>query len=148
MRSAALSRPKHAIRMFAGVGILALALSLVACGGQAGADAPTTATHALTAAEAAAPTSGAIKITGIQVPATGGNAQDQAVTLQNVDSQPINMTGWMLMAGDGAYYTLPVFILSAGADVTIHVCKGANDAANLYWGRCQPTWPTTGGTAM
>lgn len=74
--------------------------------------------------------------------------QDEAVTLRNADTPSINLTNWILMPGEGANYNFPAFVLGPNITDTTHVCKGHNHTATLYWGRCQPTFPITGGTAM
>lgn len=72
---------------------------------------------------------------------------DEYVLIKNVGAGPQDMAGWTLSDIAGNSYTFPAFRLAGGAEVKVWVKAGADDAANLYWGRGSPVWNNTGDTA-
>ena len=71
------------------------------------------------------------------------------VEIKNDDgTRPLVMTGWTLSDLAGNTFTFPSFTLAAGATVKVWTNSGADDAANLYWGRGQAVWNNTGDTAF
>jgi hypothetical protein len=70
-----------------------------------------------------------------------------ALRLRNAGQEGIALKGWTLRDEAGAIYTFPTFMLAVGTEVHVWVKAGADDGANLYWGRTQPVWNNTGDTA-
>ena len=117
------------------------------------ADQPGTPTATVTPTATASTTppisdTGKVEITGVLADPAGPDETGEAVYLRNADMRAIDLEDWMLMDGDGAFYTFPAFVLAPGASVTVHICTGTNDADDLYWGRCQATWDDEGEMAM
>lgn len=74
-------------------------------------------------------------------------ALDESVLIRNVGGAALAMGGYTLSDAANTTYTFPAFTLAAGAEVRVWVKAGADDAANLYWGRGQPVWNNGGDTA-
>jgi len=79
---------------------------------------------------------------------TSLDLQDERVTVTNAEAAAVNLTGWTV-TDEGARntYTFPVFILDAGAGVTVNSGPGNDTAADLYWGRETGVWNNDGDTA-
>ncbi len=73
---------------------------------------------------------------------------DEMVTVTNAGATAVNLTGWTI-TDEGARntYTFPVFVLDAGANVTVHSGAGNETASDLYWGRASPVWNNDGDIA-
>jgi hypothetical protein len=69
------------------------------------------------------------------------------VQIQNTSGAPLDMAGWTLRDVANNTYTFPAFSLATGASVRVWTNSGANDAANLFWGRSSAVWNNTGDTA-
>ncbi len=77
-----------------------------------------------------------------------GESEGEYVDIRNYDSSPILMTGWRLEDAAGNGYNFPDgFVIGLDATVRIHICDGADNATNLYWGRCSAVWNNSGDTA-
>jgi endonuclease G len=98
---------------------------------------------------AVAPAPAAVTIAEIVYNPDGDDVQGEYVLLRNDGAGPAAMAGWTLRdaATPPIVYTFPAFTLAPGAEVRLWVKAGADDAANLYWGRAQPVWNNTGDTA-
>ncbi len=72
----------------------------------------------------------------------------EAVTVTNAGPGTVNLTGWTI-TDEGARntYTFPVYVLDAGAGVTVHADAGNETTSDLYWGRSSPVWNNDGDTA-
>jgi hypothetical protein len=90
------------------------------------------------------PTPTSVTITFIDYAPTTG-ATEEYVVIHNGGSGAADMTGWTLRDLANTTYAFPAFSLAAGADVKVWTKAGANDAANLYWGRSTAVWNNTGG---
>lgn len=102
-----------------------------------------------------------VPIASTGVPSSAGRAQiiaidaappvalDESVLIKNVGGAALAMAGYTLSdaASTPNTYTFPAFTLAAGAEVRVWVRAGADDAANLYWGRSAAVWNNSGDTA-
>ena len=84
--------------------------------------------------------------TGVSI--TALDLYAEVVTVTNSGPGAVNLTGWTI-TDEGARntYTFPVYILDAGAGVTVHTDAGNEIASDLYWGRSSPVWNNDGDTA-
>lgn len=74
----------------------------------------------------------------------GRDVSGEYVVVKNDTSMPVDMTAWRLSDRAGHTYQFPIFICSAGAEVTIWTGMGTNDPRNLYWGRQAAVWNNDG----
>jgi hypothetical protein len=72
--------------------------------------------------------------------AGAGIADSEVVTIKNDGSDPLILTGWYLRDAQGLTYTFPQITLHPGATLKIHTGSGHDTAADLFWGRSNPTW--------
>ena len=87
------------------------------------------------------PTPGAeVMITHIEADPKGPDLEGEFVTLKNMTSSKITMTGWKLKKNNSLVFTFPSFSLAAGAEVDVWSKDGKNDASNLYWGLSSAIW--------
>lgn len=93
------------------------------------------------------PTPASVTITAVEYDPPGDDVQGEYVTLRNGGGSSISLAGWTLRDLANNTYTFPSFTLGAGAEVRVWTKAGADDAANLYWGRGQAVWNNTGGDA-
>lgn len=76
-----------------------------------------------------------------------GRDQDGELTfIQNLGSQPVDLTGWTLSDIADHVFTFPNYILQPSATVTVHVCTGEPAPDILYWGHCKAVWNNDGDT--
>ena len=88
------------------------------------------------------PTSGELQIEIAEVVAPG-QADREAVIINNVGERLADMTGWTLSDAEGNVYTFPNFRLwGNGSSVTIHTRIGqdGNPTGNFYWGKLEALW--------
>lgn len=74
-------------------------------------------------------------------------ALDEYVRITNQGAATAAMEGWTLCDEADQCYRFPAFTLAVGAQVQVWVKAGANDGANLYWGRGSAVWNNSGDTA-
>lgn len=92
---------------------------------------------------------GAIEIVKVVYDPPGLDLDNEQVVIANRHSAPVPLAGWTLRddATNANIFTFPVFTLGVGAQVTVWVKAGTNDAQNLYWGRGSPVWNNDGDVA-
>ena len=74
---------------------------------------------------------------------------DEYFTLENVGSQPVDMTGWSVSNERGVRFRFPDgFTLAPGVAVTIHSGAGADTEGILYWNASAPVWSDTSDIAV
>jgi|GEM_PF-1409644 len=88
-----------------------------------------------------------LTIANVEYNPSGDDLVGEYVLLRNT-AGAATLTGWTLSDSSGTTYTFPQFTLAAGSEVRIWVRAGADDAANLFWGRGQPVWGNYGDTAI
>jgi hypothetical protein len=99
------------------------------------------------------PTEAVIRTGDVQIvailanPATEPGATHEYVDLASHAESAVQMEGWALRDESGTTYTFPSFKLPAGATVRIHVAKGIDSTADLYWGRTGSVWNNGSDTA-
>lgn len=88
-----------------------------------------------------------VRIVAVEFDPEGPDLDGEHVLIANRGQGPATLTGWTLLDAAELVYTFPAFTLAAGAEVRVWVKDGADDAANLYWGRGSPVWNNAGDTA-
>jgi hypothetical protein len=73
--------------------------------------------------------------TPVQITNASVSGSDATVTVQDMGSQPLNLSGWTLMVG-----TMPVQLPSAatipaGQSLTLHAASGASTGTDVYLGQ-------------
>lgn len=105
-------------------------------------------------AQAAPPVAGAtaaqgLAISYIEFNPAGSDLEGEYVRIQNSTASAVDMTGWTLRdTGQKHSFVFPAFTLAPGAEVRLWTKRGANDAANVYWGQRGAVWNNTGDTAI
>lgn len=89
-----------------------------------------------------------LTIAAVEFNPPGDDLAGEYVLLQNLGAQPVALSGWTLEDAAGAIYDFPAIALEAGAELRVWVQAGADDPANLYWGRTQPVWNNDGDSAV
>lgn len=69
-----------------------------------------------------------------------GVAETEVVVIQNMGTDSVLLTNWILRNGEGTFYTFPQVSLFKDGTVQVHTSAGANTPVDLYWGRTQSTW--------
>jgi LysM repeat protein len=77
---------------------------------------------------------------------SGGTLGQEQVVLTNIEAK-VNLVGWTLADGEGHKFTFPDLTLLAKAEVKVHTARGANSAADLYWGQTEARWGASGTVA-
>jgi hypothetical protein len=96
-----------------------------------------------TQAQAATPV---VKIVKIYYDSPGSDTRTNAsingeyFVLKNTTSTSRSLTRWTVRDLANHVYTFGTFTLGAGKTVTVHTGKGANTAANRYWGLGSYVW--------
>lgn len=99
-------------------------------------------------ATAAMPTPAAANATAPALAITGLDLENETFTITSSEPEPVNLTAWTITdEGTRNTYVFPLFILDAGADVTVHTGPGNDTATDLYWGRESPVWNNDGDLA-
>ena len=124
-----------------------LFLPLVAGGASPAPVTPTPVTPTPVTPTPVTPTPASVTITAVEYDPPGDDVVGEYVIIRNGGGSAVTMTGWTLRDLANNAYTFPAFTLGAGAEVRVWTKAGANDAANLYWGRGQAVWNNTGGDA-
>jgi hypothetical protein len=70
------------------------------------------------------------------------------VVIQNDTAAASTLTNWTLRDKANHVFTFPSFVLNPGFDVRIWTKSGADDVADLFWGRLAPIWTNTKSTAI
>jgi hypothetical protein len=80
--------------------------------------------------------------TGVMIAGVSGAGatEIEVVTLQNVGTQSVVLTGWTLRDSAGTTYTFPQLTLYPGGTVQVHTIEGSDTVTDLYWGRSDPVW--------
>lgn len=89
-----------------------------------------------------------VRVIHVEADPPGSDAEGEFVQVKNFASTAANLRGWKLKDEAGQTFTFPEFTLAPGATVTIHICRGSNDTANLYWNQCSAVWNNNGDTAF
>ena len=79
----------------------------------------------------------AVAIIGIN--GTGALA-DEAITIQNIGTSTLVLTGWQLKNNLGIAYTFPELTLYSEGMVKLHTKSGSNTASDLFWQRSASVW--------
>lgn len=91
--------------------------------------------------------SAGVEIVGVEYDPPGDDLAGENVLIANKGQSAVSLAGWTLRDESNTTYTFPAFTLASGAEVRVWVKTGADDSANLYWGRGSPVWNNTGDTA-
>jgi hypothetical protein len=77
------------------------------------------------------------------------NLNDEYVTIENVDEEPVTMTGWTMRDIAGHEYDFPEgFSLVADGRVDVHSGAGTDSDTDLYWGSTRPIWNNKGDAVL
>ncbi|RLF38578.1 MAG: nuclease [Thermoplasmata archaeon] len=76
------------------------------------------------------------------------NLNDEYVVIKNIDTTPIDVTGYRLNDEvNHTYYFPEHYIIEPGVIVKIHTGSGNNTEYDLYWNNDYPIWNNNGDTA-
>ncbi|WP_256546868.1 lamin tail domain-containing protein [Halobellus inordinatus] len=93
-----------------------------------------------------------LDIVAINADADGDDAENlngEYVTIENMGSSSLDLTGWELADAADHTYTIPEgTVLDAGAQITVHTGSGTNTETDLYWGQSSPVWNNNGDTVI
>jgi beta-lactamase superfamily II metal-dependent hydrolase len=79
---------------------------------------------------------------------SGLNLQEEWVKLSNKGTSPISLNGWKIKdEGSKNIYTFPSYTLNSESTLTLYTKKGANSAAEIYWGSGSSIWNNDGDKA-
>ena len=81
-------------------------------------------------------------------PSSGTDLEGEYVRILNNEAGPVELTGWRLSDIADTTFIFPAFVLPAGATVRVWVKDGADNSAELYWGRGRAVWNNAGDTAF
>ena len=88
-----------------------------------------------------------VQITLIVYNPAGDDVAGEYVEIMNNSGGAAVLTDWTLRDDNGQVFTFPPFSLAAGDTVQVWTKSGANNNANLYWGRSWSVWTNTGDVA-
>jgi len=75
----------------------------------------------------------------IEISATSGDIETEAVQIQNLGGQQVALNGWQLVDADGHAYTFAqITLFGDGAAIQLHTGSGEDAPADLYWGLTEP----------
>ena len=89
-----------------------------------------------------------VRILRVEFDPPGDDVAGELVIIRNETAAAVTLTGWTLRDAANHVFTFPSFVLQGGSDVNVWTRRGANDTANLFWGRRSAVWNNTGDTAM
>ena len=77
----------------------------------------------------------------IEIQATSGDIEGEAVQIQNLGGQQVALSGWQLVDADGHAYTFAqITLFGDGAAIQLHTGSGQDAPADLYWGLTEPVF--------
>ena len=88
-----------------------------------------------------------VRIVTVLFDPVGPEPQGEYVLIENDRAAAVDFTGWTLADAAQHTYAFSAFTLVPGATVRVWTGTGADDAANLHWGRRQAVWNNTGDIA-
>lgn len=81
-----------------------------------------------------------VRIVSIAYDPPGWDVDGEHVIIRNDGDASADLGGWTLEDAAGHVFTFPPLTLPPGSSVRVWTKAGANDAANLFWGRNQAVW--------
>lgn len=92
---------------------------------------------------------GVVQIVKVVYDPAGVDLENERVVIANKHTAPVTLTGWTLRddATNANVFTFPASSLAPGAELSIWVKAGTNDATNLFWGRGSAVWNNDGDVA-
>jgi competence protein ComEC len=72
--------------------------------------------------------------------AGGGLVSRESISIENLGTGPLVLTGWVLWKNSAVTYTFPELTLYPEGTVRLHTAAGNNSASDLFWDRTAPVW--------